>query len=209
MTCKYMNHDLFQRYVWLVKLLRHTPHLTYDEIAARWAESPLNTDKVSLPLRTFHNHRWAIESLFGIQILCQRKRGNTYALADWDDGLPGSLRVLMLEALAGSPWPGDHASLERRIVLDDAPARESGLLSAVEAIATNHSVSFSHEGKRIMFDPYCLGFIGGQWLMGGLSHDNNRIVTIPVAQTTNMTVLNTEFVYPDDFSPTEFFKNLH
>lgn len=209
MTCKYMNHDLFQRYVWLVKLLRHTPHLTYDEIAARWAESPLNTDKVPLPLRTFHNHRWAIESLFGIRIVCQRKRGNTYALADWDDGLPGSLRVLMLESLAGSPWPGDHASLERRIVLDEAPPRESGLLSAVEAIATNHSVAFDRHDKRIMFDPYCLGFIGGQWLMGGLNHDNDRIVTIPVAETTDMTVLNIEFVYPDDFSPTEFFKNLH
>lgn len=204
-----MNHDLFQRYVWLVRLLRHTPHLTYDEIAARWAESPLNTDKVPLPLRTFHNHRWAIESLFGIRIVCQRKRGNTYALADWDDGLPGSLRVLMLEALASSPWPGDHASLERRIVLDDAPARESGLLSAVEAIATNHSVSFSRQGRNVMFDPYCLGFIAGQWLMGGFNHASNRIETIPVAETKDMTVLNTEFVYPDDFSPTEFFKELH
>ena len=62
-----MAEDLFNRYIWLVDTIYRQPEgLTFDEINEKW-ESSSSSDGNPIPLRTFHNHRAAIEDLFEIK----------------------------------------------------------------------------------------------------------------------------------------------
>jgi hypothetical protein len=64
-----MVSKIFNRYIWLVNLLMQNGKLTFEEISMLWEDSHLGDGK-SLPLRTFHQHRKAVEELFGIEIGC-------------------------------------------------------------------------------------------------------------------------------------------
>ena len=46
--------------------------LTFEEINVLWKESCLG-DGAPLPLRTFHQHKNAVEELFGVEIKCNIK----------------------------------------------------------------------------------------------------------------------------------------
>ena len=58
-----MISKTFNRYIWLLNLLLQEKQLTFDEISQRWKESNLGDNK-PLPLRTFHQHRSAVEELW-------------------------------------------------------------------------------------------------------------------------------------------------
>ena len=58
--------NLFNRYIWLVDIIYRRGSITFEEINASWQRSMLNLDGDDLPLRTFHNHRKAIEQMFDI-----------------------------------------------------------------------------------------------------------------------------------------------
>ena len=63
-----MAKDLFNRYIWLVDTIYSLLEgLTFEEINEKW-ECSGRTEGSPLPLRTFHNHRAAIEELFEINI---------------------------------------------------------------------------------------------------------------------------------------------
>ena len=56
-----MAANLFGRYVWLIDTLRRYKRLTFQEISELWQESGLGYGE-ELPLKTFHNHKKAINS---------------------------------------------------------------------------------------------------------------------------------------------------
>ena len=60
-----MVSKTFNRYIWLVNTLMQRGKLTFDEISTLWKGSGLGDGK-PMSLRTFHQHRKAVEELFGI-----------------------------------------------------------------------------------------------------------------------------------------------
>ena len=55
-----MTKDLFDKYIWLVDTIYRAGRITLEEINKRWMRSQLS-EGTSLPHRTFHNWRNAIE----------------------------------------------------------------------------------------------------------------------------------------------------
>lgn len=200
-----MNNDLFRRYVWLVGLLDQSPMLSYEEISARWEESPFNTDGQPFPLRTFHNHRHAIARLFGIDIRCRRGPHNAYEIDYGDmEGLT-RLRVWMLQTLASPGLETDFAAVSNRVVLDSVPTKALGLLTSIKAIATNRDVEMTVDNDRTVMEPYCIGFIDNEWLLAGRIPADGSLTAVSLGQVKDMRLLDERFVYPADFSPTGFF----
>ena len=66
---------LFNRYVWLVDVVNRAGRISFEEINKLWCKSSLNEDEEDLPLRTFHDHRTAIEEMFDINIDCDKSDG--------------------------------------------------------------------------------------------------------------------------------------
>ena len=77
------------KYVWLIKLLKGTDGMTFEEINEKWLKFRRNTEDegMSILKRTFHNHIKAIREEYGIDIACGP--GYKYYIADSDkDVLP-------------------------------------------------------------------------------------------------------------------------
>ena len=70
--------NLFNRYVWLVDIIYRRERITFEEINDYWLRSSLNLTGDDIPLRTFHNHRKAIEQMFDINIECDKWDGYRY-----------------------------------------------------------------------------------------------------------------------------------
>ena len=69
-----MARDLFRRYIWLVDTINRAKRITFGEINQKWKNSTISEGN-DLPLRTFHNHREAIEETFNILIVCDKEIG--------------------------------------------------------------------------------------------------------------------------------------
>lgn len=212
-----MKRDLFRRYVWLVDTIRHANKITYEEISAQWKNSPLNTDHSPLALRTFHNHREAIEDLFGIRILCDRSDHHQYYVADDNHANSTKLKVWMLQTLSLSNIvSGDrNGDVGNRIVLDITPEEKYGLTTVLEAMKKNHQVKLVYSiptaDNRTEFcvGPYCVRFWNHGWYVLGKDADNGKMLVFDLARVLDLTMLDKTFEYTEGFSPAEFFKNYY
>ena len=59
-----MAKQQFNRLIWLVDTIYRSGRITFSEINRRWRTG--DAMRTDIPLRTFHNHRQAIEEMFGL-----------------------------------------------------------------------------------------------------------------------------------------------
>lgn len=83
---------LFQSYVWLVDIIFRARRITFEEINDRWINSNLNSTGEDFPLKTFHNHKTAIKTMFDIDIECDKRNDYTYYIDNSDDMERGGVR---------------------------------------------------------------------------------------------------------------------
>ena len=75
-----MISKTFNRYIWLLNTLLQHKQLSYEEMNVLWKECRLGNG-VQLSLRTFHQHKNAVEELFGIEIKCNPSNGYKYYIS--------------------------------------------------------------------------------------------------------------------------------
>ena len=91
---------LLSRYIWLIDTIYSAGHITRDEIDRRWCRSLLSENEMSIPPRTFHRWRIAIEELFQISIEYDKWRG--YYIEDRSDIERNSMHITQVsQSLAG------------------------------------------------------------------------------------------------------------
>ena len=118
-----MASDLFKKYIWLADTIRRAGSITFAEINERWQRSTLSGGK-RFALRTFHNHREAIEELFGIRIACD-ERTNRYYITNSDDLQRDSMANWLLDSFSVSNMLRDTQSLRSRILIENIPSSKS------------------------------------------------------------------------------------
>ena len=70
-----MANNYINRYAWLIDVVRRHGFISLTDISDLWRISALNETGEPLPERTFHNHRKAIEEIFGIEIRFNKAKG--------------------------------------------------------------------------------------------------------------------------------------
>lgn len=211
-----MKRDLFRRYVWLVNVVRHAKSITFEEISELWEKSPMNIDRSSLALRTFHNHREAIAQLFGIHILCNRSDHEYYILENTDISGETKLRVWMLQTLSQQNLSSeDAADIGDRIVLDTMPEEKYGLTSIIEAMKNGNIITVRYPeviGESVLravdtIEPYCLRFWHYGWYLLGKDTSTGKLKIYSLSRMLQVEIHKEKFVYPRDFSPRQYFFN--
>lgn len=91
-----MTKDLFDKYIWLVDTIYRVGRITLAEINMRWMRSKFS-DGEKIPRRTFNNWRIAIEQVFDITILCDRKDGYVYYIENAEDMEKGGSAQLVAQ----------------------------------------------------------------------------------------------------------------
>ena len=94
-----MAKGLFDRYIWLIDTIYRAGKITFEEINKRWLRTEMSNGE-EIPLRTFHNHRKAIETMFDINIECNKRAGYYYYIENADDIDKDKIKKWLLNTFA-------------------------------------------------------------------------------------------------------------
>lgn len=204
-----MKRDLFRRYVWLVDTVRHAKKVQFEEIAERWLESVINKDKSPLALRTFHNHRHAIESLFGIRIECDRSDHHRYYIHEEQGRNSTRLKIWMLQKLGYSDLESDLRGIAHRVSMDALPEDKCGLYDIIMAIQNNNvlniTLSETLNGSKdtIFLAPYGVKYRNNAWHVVGKDIESGEMHDLCLDNLKSTAVTHATFICPEDFSIAE------
>ena len=166
-----MPANQFGRYVWLVDTLRHYKHLSYKEINDKWQQSGLSYgDGDDLPLRTFHNHRKAIQDIFNIIIeLDPDVKGYKYHIMNPRELQGDSFRSWLIDSYATLNQIQADSKLKDRVEFEDIPSGNTWLTLFLQAIRENKVIEITHQGfgedyaNTFEIEPYCLKVVKRRW----------------------------------------------
>lgn len=128
-------------YCWLIGKLERR-RMTLQEIVDEWEVAASNADHTELSQRTFHRYRDEIDSIFGIEIKCDKTNGYRYYI--WRDKYGGTdVTEWMLSALRISSL-GDMLKYHNKVMLEEAPMNSHYLDDILEAIDKRYIMRFHY-----------------------------------------------------------------
>ncbi len=202
---------LFRRYVWLVDLISRSGRITFEEINMKWRDSQLNEDGEDLPLKTFHNHKEAIQEMFGITIACARSCGYTYYVENADDLKTEGAKRWLLNSFAVGNIMAESKSLGNRILFEEIPSGQQFLTPLIEAMRDSKTVEITHKGfdrelaHTFEVEPYCVKVFRQRWYMAAYSKEHEMVRVYALDRIHNVNIIGNHFNMPDDFDPEEYF----
>jgi len=206
-----MAQNLFNRYIWLVDIIYRTGKITFEEINQKWLRTDWSEGK-DLPLRTFHNHREAIQDLFDININCDRRNGYVYYIENTEDMEQGGVRSWLLNTFAVNNLINESHHLKRRILFEEIPSGQRFLAPIIEAMRDNLCIKldyqpFWHDEPITMnIEPYCLKIFKQRWYVVARSAYLNAIRTYSLDRILEIRTTETAFKIPKDFNPETYFE---
>ena len=206
-----MAKDLFNRYIWLVDIIySHPEGMTFEEINEKWENSD-RSEGNPLPLRTFHNHRSAIEDLFEINIECN-KSNYRYFIDNADDLAKGGVRRWLLNTFAVNNLINESHKIKHRIQFEDIPSGQQYLTPIIEAMRDEVMVNITYQAywmdKPVSFDvqPYFVKVFKQRWYLIGKS-DKLRIYALD--RLKNLSPTKTKFKMLAEFDPEVYFADCY
>lgn len=202
---------LFSRYVWLVDLIHRHEAITLEEINNHWQRSSLNPDGNSLPLRTFHNHRQAVEQMFDINIECDKRNGFRYYIDGAEDMEHDGPRSWLLNSLAVNNIISESRRLKERILFEQIPSGQKYLTGILEAMKENRVVEISYkrfwrnESLTYLVHPYCVKVFKQRWYMIAFNPLKDKVLTYSLDRIQDISLTDDTFLFPEDFNGEQYF----
>ena len=128
-----MISNTYKKYLWLLNTLLRYKKLTFAEIRDKWMSSSLN-DGTELSLRTFHDHRKAVQQLFDVEVICDKANGYKYYIEGHDSLEQDYARKWLINSFNVRNMVSEGKSLKNRIILEDIPQGTEFLQPVIEAM---------------------------------------------------------------------------
>lgn len=205
-----MAKDLFNRYIWLVDTIYRVGKITFEEINERWVRSEMSGGE-EIPLRTFHNHRKAIEELFDINIECNKRDGYSYYIENKEDIEKVGVRNWLLNTFAVNNLINESRKLKTRILFEEIPSGRQYLTPIIEAMRDNFTIELTYqsfwrdEPHTFRVEPYCVKVFKQRWYVVGRAPHYDEIRTYALERIHGFQITEKSFVYPKDFDPQSYF----
>jgi len=207
-----MAKFLFDRYIWLVDKIYQAGEITFDDINRKWLRTEWSGGK-KLPLRTFHNHREAIQDAFDINIGCDKRRGSVYYIENMDGVNQSNARKWLLNNFAVRNLIQESHHVKHRILFEEIPSGQRFLTTIIEAMRDDLSIEFDYqpfwhdEPIVIRIDPYCLKVFKQRWYVIGKSDYHKAIRTYSLDRILKMQKTEHTFKMPKNFDPESYFEH--
>ena len=206
-----MISKTFNRYIWLLNTLLQYKQLSYEEINALWRECCLG-DGASLPLRTFHQHKSAVEELFGIEIKCNPSNGYKYFISSPDTLKNDSIRKWLLNSFTLSNMITAGHNMKGRILFEEIPCGTEYLQIVIEAMQKSKELQIDYQqfyGHRETYNiqPYAMKVYHQRWYVVGYIKELGSIRNIALDRTLEMNISDTSFILPKDFDAEKYYAN--
>ena len=205
-----MANNLFNRYIWLVDTIYRSGKITFDEINRKWLRNDLSGGKM-IPLRTFHNHRIAIEEMFDINIECD-KSTYEYFIDNAEDMQRGGVRTWLLNTFAVNNLINESHKLKSRIQFENIPSGQKHLTTIIEAMRDGLKLRVSYQSfwmekpAEFEVEPYFVKVFKQRWYLVGKS-DKLRIYALDRLQRCE--VSNESFKLPANFDAEAYFQDCY
>jgi predicted DNA-binding transcriptional regulator YafY len=173
--------------------------------------SELNEGGAELPLRTFHNHRQAIETLFDINIECDKRGGYLYYIENTEDMERDGLRTWLLNTFAANSLIRESRKLKHRILFEHIPSGERFLVPLIEAMKDGTRVEITYQGYRhehsctFEIEPCCMKVFKKRWYTVARSPNDGRIRIYGLDRIRGVRSTENKFTLPEDFDPETYF----
>ena len=210
-SSKDSTSNLFNRYVWLVDLIYRRSKITFEEINECWQRSLLNLDGEDIPLRTFHNHRIAIEQMFDINIECDKRNEYKYYIENTEDIERGGMRTWLLNTFAVNNLINESQKLKQRILFEHIPSGQKYLTPIIEAMRDGLTIEMAYQSfwrsETTTFEvhPYCVKVFKQRWYLIAYSPYIERIFIYGLDRIKNIVIMDNRFHIPEDFDGKTFF----
>ncbi len=207
-----MAKDLFNRYIWLVDTIYRADGITFEEINEKWLRNSMS-EGLDLPLKTFHNHRKAIEDMFDINIVCDKRGGYKYYIENADDMEKGGVRTWLLNTFAVNNLINESHHLKRRIVFEQIPSGQNFLTPVIEAMRDGMSIEIKYKSfwrqdeYTTEVEPYFVKVFKQRWYLIARNKIKDAIRIYALDRIHALSQTGNAFVMPKDFSPEEYFYN--
>ena len=206
-----MISKTFNRYIWLLNLLLQEKQLTFDEISQRWQESNLGDNK-PLPLRTFHQHRSAVEELFGVEIKCNPSNGYKYYIANPEVLRNDKTRKWLLNSFNLSNMITAGHNMKDRILFEDIPHGTEYLQTIIDAMQQSKELAIDYQqfyGHRASYtiQPYAMKTYHQRWYVLGYIKELDAIRNIALDRLLEMAITAQSFELPEKFNAEKYYEN--
>lgn len=204
---------LFNRYVWLCDLIYRKEKLTYNDINREWIKSSLNYTKKELPLKTFQNHRIAIQEMFDLNIECNRKDGYYYYIENIDDLKTTDIREMLINTFSINNLIQSAKRLKKQILFEKIPGGNKYLINIIEAIRDCQELSFVYKtfdethNKNISIHPYGLKVFKQRWYLVGNNIQENDIRIYSLDRVVSISKNEKYFSLPHTFNIKKYFND--
>ncbi|MEL5894523.1 WYL domain-containing protein [Bacteroides sp. GD17] len=202
--------DMFRRYIWLVDTIYRVGRITFEEINERWLRTEISGGK-EIPLRTFHNDRAAIESMFDINIECDRRNGYCYYIENADDMKRGGVRNWLVSTFTVNNLIRESHKLKQRILFEEIPSGRQYLVSIIEAmrdskvLEVTYQSFYRNESATFKIEPYCVKVFRQRWYVVAHNRQYDQIRIYALDRILNLDISEEKFLYPEGFDPQVYF----
>ena len=206
-----MISKTFNRYIWLLNTLLQHKQLSYEEMNVLWKECRLGNG-AQLSLRTFHQHKNAVEELFGIEIKCNPSNGYKYYISTPDTLKNDSIRKWLLNSFTLSNMITAGHNMKERILFEDIPRGTEYLQTVIEAMQKSKELQIDYQqfyGHRKIYNiqPYAMKVYHQRWYVVGYIKELGGIRNIALDRTHEMNLLDTPFKLPKNFNAKKYYAN--
>lgn len=208
-----MAATLFNRYIWLIDTIYSAGHITREEINRRWARSQYNDNQnEKLPERTFYRHKNAIQSMFGIEIKCNRF-DDTYYIANTDEIEQDGVRKWLVNTFAVNNLINESHQLKHRILFEETPSGQRFLTQIIGAMRDERIIALTYRNfgreASVTFEvePFCVKVFRQRWYMVARSVSDKQIRIYGLDRVEELQLVKQTFRLPKGFDAQAFFEN--
>ncbi len=208
-----MPTPLILRYIWLTDTISRASRISFQDIDTRWRSSSMSEGE-ALPLRTFHHHRKAIESMFDINIECD-KSTHEYYIEDSEDLKKGALRNWLLSTFSVNNLLSESQKLRDRIMFEHIPSGQGYLAPIIEAMKESVVLELKYqsfwatEPKSYTLEPYSVRIFKQRWYVVGRNCELNKVRIFALDRISELSSSAKKYRYPKNFNPEVYFHDCY
>ena len=207
-----MSKNLFARYIWEVTTIYEAEKITLRRLNEKWTECYLYDGK-DIPRKTFDNHRKEIETLFDLNISCN-KSDNTYFIEDSDGFQNGKIRRWLLNNFAVNNMLSETKHLKNRVLFEEIPSGHRFLPRVIQAMREDKFVKITYRSfwrdynETLTIAPLALKISHNRWYIT-TQKSEGQIRVYALDRVSELEIADKKFEYPKKFSAEKYFADCY
>ncbi len=169
-------------------------------------------DGSSIPLRTFHQHRKAVEELFGVEIKCNPSDGYHYYIDNPQAMRNDRTRQWLLNSFSLSNMIIAGRNMNGRILFENIPGGIEYLQPVIEAMQQNKVLEIDYQPFGCHLDtfhmePYAMKVYHQRWYIIGKLKEQNAIRHLALDRIIDLQQTDISFTIPKSFDAEKYYAN--